>query len=121
MLTIETGITPHGHNLERLFLQLEVRTRHELDDLWDTSIRRPEKEAIIEAIRKLPGGDRLRLDLRYALKNGAEGFQELRYFYEKEQTFFLLSEFPHVVRRAILRRCPSWGSILPKPSKDVTR
>jgi|SRR5580700_4750031 hypothetical protein len=118
---METNLTPNGHNLEQLFGRLTVKTRHELDDLWDTDIRRPEKQAVLDRIRQMLNGENLRLDLRYALKYGADGFSELRYFYEKEQSFFLLADFPFVLRRAILRRCRHWGSLLPKPSKSVIR
>jgi hypothetical protein len=36
LLCVEAGVVPEGHNLERLFLGLEVKTRHDIDDLWDT-------------------------------------------------------------------------------------
>jgi hypothetical protein len=121
LLCIETDKVPEDHNLLRLFEGLKVSTRHELDDLWDTDIRRPEKQAAIEKLRALPDGDDIRLDLRYALERGADGFIELRYFYETEQVHFLLSDFPFCLRMLILRRCPYWGSVLPTPAKGLTR
>jgi hypothetical protein len=68
LLCIETDKVPEDHNLLRLFDGLKVSTRHELDDLWDTDIRRPEKQAAIEKLRALPDGDEIRLDLRCRLK-----------------------------------------------------
>ncbi len=44
---------------------------------------------------------------------------DLRYFYEKEQVFFLLSDFPEMLRIVILKRFP-WELALPKPSIDLT-
>jgi hypothetical protein len=117
LLCIETGVVPTEHNLKKLFDGLLLATKRELDDFWDTDIRHPAKRKTIEHIRTLPTGRDLKLDLRYALDVGADSFRELRYFYETEQTFFLLAHFPFVVRRVILNRFPSWGSLLPKPSK----
>jgi hypothetical protein len=119
LLCIETNEVPEGHNLKNLFLGLQVPTRRELDDLWDADIRRPEKQQAIERLRERRDGKSLRLDLRYALDVGANSFAELRYFYEKERSYNLLSDFPFLLRKVILSRCPSWGSILPKPSNLV--
>jgi hypothetical protein len=121
LLCIETGEVPEDHDLKRLFGGLSVRTRHALDDLWDADIRRPEKQATIEKIRGLPRGEALRLDLRYAIDVGAKSFMQLRYFYEGQQTYFLLQDFPFVLRNFILNQFPVWGSVLPAPSKDLFR
>jgi hypothetical protein len=117
LLCVEKGVVPAKHDLMVLFEGLDVSTRHELDDLWDADIRRPERKMVLDQIRQMPNGQNLRLDLRYALEKGANAFNELRYFYEREQSFFLLSDFPFLIRKAILRRMPSWTSLVPKPSK----
>jgi hypothetical protein len=88
LICMETGAVPDGHNLKLLFETLSVPARREIDDLWDADIRHPGKAAAIERIRTTPTGKNLRLDLRYALDVGANSFAELRYFYEKEATFF---------------------------------
>jgi hypothetical protein len=119
LLCMETNSVPEGHNLKMLFEQLPVPTRHELDDLWDADIRHPDKQRVIDYIRSQPKGSDFRLDLRYALDVGADSFIELRYFYEKEESYFVLSHFPFLLRKNILRRCPAWGSLLPKPSKGL--
>jgi hypothetical protein len=121
LLCIEVGAVPNHHNLKRLFDGLSVATRHELDDLWDADIRQPVRQGVLEQIRKLPGGENLSLDLRYALDKGANAFVELRYFYEEERTFFLLSDFPFLPRKVVLKRFPSWAGIVPKPSKGYFR
>lgn len=64
LITIETNETPDGHDLERLFARLQVPTRHEIDGLWDTDIRSPEKREVIDQIRQMSHGANLRLDLR---------------------------------------------------------
>ena len=63
----------------------------------------------------------IRLDLRYAIDVGADSFMELRYFYEKQYSNFLLQDFPFVLRIAILNRFSSWGELLPTPSKNLFR
>jgi len=35
---------------------------------------------------------------------GANAFIELRYFYEKEQAFFLVSDFSNLLRKVVLER-----------------
>ena len=55
-----------------------------------------------------PEGKNLRPDLIYALDVGANSFIELRYFYEKQEAFFLLDEFPNMLRKVILNRFPAW-------------
>ena len=53
-------------------------------------------------------GKNLRPDLIYALDVGANSFIELRYFYEKQEAFFLLDEFPNMLHKVILNRFPAW-------------
>src|SRR5262245_40195818 len=118
LLCIETGDAPNIHNLKDLFRRLQPATRRRLEDLWDEDIRRPERQRAIEAIRSLPGGDKLRLDLLYALDIGADSFIELRYFYEKQSAYFLLGDFPNLLRRVILEHFPGWASVPPTPSKN---
>ncbi len=119
LLCVETGDVPNGHNLKKLFDGLDLMTRRELDDIWDSDIRRPEKRKVLDQLYDARVGKPLRLDLRYALDVGANSFIELRYFYEKERAFFLLADFPYILRKVILNRLPSWGTVLPKPSKGL--
>jgi hypothetical protein len=121
LLCLESGEVPEQHNLKILFDGLSVKTKHAIDDLWDTDIRRPEKLATLEKVRALPDGEKIRTDLRFAIDVGANSFIELRYFYEKERSFFLLQDFPFVLRSAILDRMPSWGGLYPPPAKGLVR
>lgn len=109
LLCVETGNVPDIHNLKALFKRLQPATRRELGDLWDADIRLPHKQKLLDLIRTTPEGKNLRQDLLYALDVGANSFVELRYFYEKEEAFFLLDEFPNMLRKVILNRFPAWG------------
>ena len=108
LLCIETGTVPPTHNLKNLFKRLQPNTQRRLEELWDTDIRRPERQRSIEHMCQLPRGNELRLDLLYALDMGANAFTELRYYYEKQSSYFLLSDFPNLLRAVILERMPSW-------------
>ncbi len=56
----------------------------------------------ISLIWTTPEGKNFRPDLIYALDVGAN---------ERQEAFFLLSEFPNMLRKVILKRFPSWGAI----------
>jgi hypothetical protein len=116
LLCVENGTVPNTHDLEKLFGALPVPVRRELDDRWDADIRHPAKQKVLDQIRQKPAGKEIQLDLRYALKKGANAFQELRYFYEQERSFFMLLDFPYLLRATVLKRFPAWGSELPKPA-----
>ena len=115
LLCLEIGTVPQTHNLKTLFDALKPETKRRLEELWGADIRRPERQRLLDHIRSLPGRDKLRLDLPSVLKLGANAFQELRYLYETKQSFFLLSDFPNLLRMVILERMPWWGAIRPAP------
>ncbi|MEW6438128.1 MAG: hypothetical protein AB1508_13280 [Pseudomonadota bacterium] len=121
LLCVETGETPRDHNLKRLFDKLAENTRRDVEDLWDIDIRQHDKRQLIGRLRTLPKGKDMRFDLRSALELGAEAFIKLRYYYEEEDTYFLLLHFPIVLRVAILKLFPLWDEILPPPSKNLLR
>jgi len=118
LLCLETGKVPQTHNLKALFRDLSPALRKQLEELWEADINsRPERQKVLDEIRKLPGGEELRTDLQYALDVGADAFRELRYFYETEKSFFLLSDFPNLLHKVILQRMPQWGTIPTIPPK----
>lgn len=121
LLCIETGRVPNTHNLKALFRDLQPATRRRLEDLWDHDIRRPERQKVLDHIRTLPRGKELRLDLDYALDIGANSFTQLRYLYETTQSYFLLGDFPNLLRMVILERFPSWASVPPTPPTGPIR
>jgi HEPN domain-containing protein len=119
LLCVETGGVPITHNLRALFRGLQPMTRRRLEDLWDGDIRRPERQKMLDLMRTFPEGRELRLDLMYALDVGADSFIDLRYFYEKQQAFFLLGGFPNLLRSVILERFPSWASVPPTLARGL--
>ncbi len=119
LLCIETGKVPREHHLKSLFLRLESSTRKRLEDLWNESLRRPERQRELNCIRKLPEGDRLQFDLLYILGIGANAFEELRYLYETKRSYFLLHDFPDMLHTVILERFPDWRFV--PHNKNVVR
>jgi hypothetical protein len=119
LLCIETKKVPQEHNLKSLFLRLDLSTRRSLEALWDQDIGRPERQREINCIRTLPEGDRLQLDLLYALDAGANAFTELRYLYERKRSYFILHSFPGMLQKVILERFPCWK--FAPPTQPIVR
>jgi hypothetical protein len=106
LLCIETGAVPNTHNLKELFNGLKSETKRKLEALWQEDIKTPQRQKVINHIRTLPDGKGLKEDLIYALDLGADAFIELRYIYENGRSFFLLGEFPNMLRQVLLERFP---------------
>jgi hypothetical protein len=119
LLCIETGKVTKGHDLKGLFLRLDPSTRKRLEDLWNESLKRPEKQRNFDGIRKLPEGDQLQSDLLYVLGIGSNAFEELRYLYETKRSHFLLDDFPDMLHAVILEKFPDWRLVT--PTKNVVR
>jgi hypothetical protein len=119
LLCIETGKVTKEHDLKGLFLRLDSSTRKRLEDLWDESLRRPDKQRGLDCIRGLPEGEQLQTDLLYVLGIGSHAFEELRYLYETKRSKFLLHDFPDMLHRVILEKFPDWGFVT--PTKSVVR
>jgi len=119
LLFIETGKVTRGHDLKGLFLRLDPLTRKRLEDLWNESLGRPEKQREFACIRKLPEGDQLQPDLLNVLGLGSNAFEELRYLYETKSSKFLLGDFPDMLHAVILERFPEWRFVT--PTKNVVR
>ena len=119
LLYVETGKVPREHHLKSLFLRLDSSTKKRLEDLWNESLRSPDKQRGLDYIHGLPEGDRLQSDLLYVLGIGSNAFEELRYFYETKRSYFLLHDFPDMLHAVILERFPDWGFVT--PTKNVVR
>ena len=74
LLRLETGKVPQTHNLKALFRDLSPALRKQLEELWEAGM--PERQKVLDEIRKLPHGEELRTDLQYALDVGADAFRE---------------------------------------------
>jgi len=119
LVCVETGNVPRGHDLKGLFLGLDSSTKKRLEDLWNESLRRPERQRELDCIRGLPGGDQLQTDLPNAIGISSKAFEELRYLYETKSSKFLLGDFPDMLHKVILERFPDWGFVT--PTKNVVR
>jgi hypothetical protein len=87
LLCSEHGKVPNGHNLKTLFLQLATSTRKRIDELWGEYIRQPHRQATLDYIRSLSG------------------------VYENQQAFFILDEFPDILRKVTLENYPHLAAI----------
>jgi hypothetical protein len=121
LLCVETGSVPITHNLKVLFRDLQPMTKRALEDLWDEDIRRPERRSVLDHIRGLPNGSALKLTLPYVLDIGANSFVQLRYFYESQESYFLLGDFPNLLRKVIVERFPSWAVVPPTRARGPFR
>jgi Family of unknown function (DUF5677) len=119
LLCVETGKVPKEHHLKSLFLRLDLSTRKRLQDLWNESLKRPERQRELDCIRGLPEGDQLQPDLLNVLGLCSNAFEELRYLYETKGSYFLLHNFPDMLHTVILERFPDWGFVT--PTKNVVR
>jgi hypothetical protein len=111
LLCAEHGKVPNEHNLKTLFLQLAQSTRRRIEELWDEDIKQPHRKAIFDRIRAIPGEENQQFNLLYALNISANAFSDLRYFYETQQAFFILDEFPDILRKVTLENYPPWAAI----------
>jgi HEPN domain-containing protein len=114
ILLVERGRVPKDHDLDALFRLLMPRTQMRLQEKWDSDIRRPGRQEILEKLRESGRKKLERSDLLYALKIGAKAFVELRYHYEKRDTYFLLYDFPELLFDTISELFPDWPARLQK-------
>jgi hypothetical protein len=119
LLCLESGNVPQTHNLKALFRGLSPDAKRRLEKLWEDYNKLPNRQKVLDAIRKLPVGHEVRTDLGYALDVGADAFREIRYIYETGKSFFLLGDFPNLLRQVIVERMPWWASFQPTPPKPL--
>ncbi len=110
--TIDSGVTPPGHDLKRLFDALPSLRQRWILGCWDQLHRRPE---YLKMWADMEGatGEHMPRDLPSILTACARGFEDMRYIYEnpKGPKFYGLDDFPDVVRSAILQIHPDWKNI----------
>ena len=102
-----TAATANPWNLNAA-VHIDSSTRKRLEDLWDESLRRPDKQRGLDCIRGLPEGEQLQTGLLYALRISSNAFEELRYFYETKRSHFLLDDFPDMLHAVILEKFPEF-------------
>jgi hypothetical protein len=102
---------PRSHDLHDLFLQLSSGLQERLESRW-TPITRDREELLknIDREENRKNNAPVPRDLRYALVEGGEGFERLRYIYEGGSPFrFVLGDLPLALRRTILDLEPAWA------------
>lgn len=108
LICIETGGTPRGHNLKRLFDQLSVATRTRIQNLWDSGVaaRRSKQWDDFERFWHLETPH----DLPSALAKGGPAFESHRYSYEEntEGVYYYVGDLPALLEGLILEMKPEF-------------
>lgn len=121
LVCIETGNTPRGHDLEKLFSQLSEATRARLQSVWDNEIgtRRRERWDKLERL-----GLKMARDLPSALANGTNAFERYRYSYEgnTQDLHYYLEDLPALLEGLILEMKPEFEGYrrAPLPSQQTS-
>lgn len=119
LICIETGNLEFGHELRPLFKKLSEASQKSIQRRWDAMVATPQRRRIYEALKAVTG-EVVPMDLDWALRNGGDGFVELRYLHENEGgTRFLLGDFPQLLRDEILLHKPEWTFLGHGPMKPV--
>jgi HEPN domain-containing protein len=122
LLTLENGWSPPGHNLKVLFSNVNNKTKMVITDLWDEQRQTP-NEVLLRKFTEEHSSTKIPSTLDEAIAVSALAFEKLRYVYEEgmEIQQFFLSNFPIVLRRAIIKVHPEVDVQLRLLSKDQAR
>jgi hypothetical protein len=114
LICIETGGTPHGHDLKKLFDQLSEATRTSIQSFWDSEIATLRRKKWDDLERF---GLRLPRDLPSALAKGTNAFERYRYSYEgnTEDLHYYLEDLPPLLERVILEMKPEFEAFRRAP------
>ena len=117
LICIETGSTPHGHNLRSLFDQLSDETRTRLQSWWDSEIATHRREDWDKLERFL----KIDRDLPGALDKGTNAFERYRYSYEgnTQGLHYYLEDLPALLERLILEKKPEFETFRRAPLKAL--
>jgi hypothetical protein len=107
LICIETGSTPRGHDLKKLFDQLSEATRTRIQSYWESEVatRRREEWDKFERF-----GLKIARDLPSALAKGTNAFERYRYSYEEntQDLHYYLEDLPALLERLILEMKPEF-------------
>jgi len=107
---IDSGKAPgKTHALQKLFEALPSLRRQRIETLWKQYMVRHSGGLALAASH----GINVPKDLTVALEDGSLGFEQLRYEYEDSNFKFYISEFPQLLRVAILEIHPAWKEAAP--------
>jgi hypothetical protein len=114
LICIETGSTPRGHDLKKLFYQLSEATRTRIQRSWDSEVatRRRKKWDDMERL-----GLKIARDLPSALAKGTNAFERYRYRYEgnTRDLHYYLEDLPAVLEMLILEMKPEFEAFRRAP------
>jgi HEPN domain-containing protein len=108
LLLLEEGDARRGHDIYKLFHELNSSTQSELTKAHDAFVR--SKPSLVSEMR----GKRLSTDLKELLKRGRNAFVNFRYTYEQvtPKSDFALNGLTYCIRERILKLRPEWKSAL---------
>jgi hypothetical protein len=111
LIVLEGNKALPTHNLKKLFKGLRGKTQKELEALWGADV--PARAEIAKLAERI--GEKMPEDLRSAINDGANAFDNLRYAYQKDlsKTNFVLGGFPRLLRQLVLQRRPDWTNLGP--------
>ncbi|MFP5468765.1 MAG: HEPN domain-containing protein [Alphaproteobacteria bacterium] len=101
IIIIESGDSPHGHDLEKLFNQLKNETKNIIETRWNAE--RFQQWAILDEVDRLAGGPVNARTLRVALAREGKSFESWRYAHEPGKLpNFSLGSLPTILNAHIL-------------------
>lgn len=109
IVTLESGHQPTGHDLATLFSKLSGPVRAKIEKLWDTEFG-AKRAAELDAVEK-DLGVTIPRDFSSLLRLGAKSFAQVRYAHERKPAGnFFLTDFPLLLRAAIIDMKPGWAA-----------
>lgn len=113
MVCIETGLTPQGHFLDRLYSRVSDKTRQRIESIWTNELV-PHRDPMWKKMEtQIGNGETLKRDLPSAIRAGNRAFEKIRYNYESgdKDTQFYISDLPKILGRVILELKPDWERV----------
>jgi hypothetical protein len=109
LICMKTTMVSPEHDLNKLFSLVEAKTQSRITDLWNANVTT--KKDVWETFAKVYKMT-VPTDLPWALQNGGSTFEKVRYAYEgSTNVFFVLGDFPQILRTAILEIHPEWEAL----------
>lgn len=100
-----SGRTPDGHDLYKLFRRLDPKTKTFITAIWESN--KMHKQIITALSQKT--GVSINPSLEWCLEQGGNHFEAFRYVYEKRPTTpAVLGPLPNILRSVVLTTRPDW-------------
>lgn len=113
IICIETGLTPAGHELDKLFDQLSPTSKELIEKIWDKEVIPMRNPMWTKIEDEFGDGDTLKRGFRDAIEAGSRAFEIMRYGYEPQakNSKFYISDLPQLLHRVILGMKPEWRTL----------